>query len=42
MQTYVSFLEFPKLKKSKALEFTRSLGLKDGQVRFREFLSKKD
>jgi TatD family-associated radical SAM protein len=42
MKTYVSFLEFPKLKKNKALEFTRSLGLKDEQVRFRKFLSKKD
>jgi GTP 3',8-cyclase len=40
MQTTVSFLEFPKLKKSKVLEFTRSLGLKDSQVRFRPFIRK--
>lgn len=42
IKTYVSFLEFPKLKKNKALEFTRSLGLKDEQVRFRKFLAKQD
>jgi cyclic pyranopterin phosphate synthase len=40
MHTTVSFLEFPKLKKNKALEFTRSLGLKDSQVRFRPFIKK--
>jgi TatD family-associated radical SAM protein len=38
--TMVSFLEFPKLDKKKALEFTKSLGLKDEQVRFRPFITK--
>ncbi len=40
IQTTVTFLEFPKLKKDKVLEFTRELGLKDSQVRFRPFIIK--
>jgi TatD family-associated radical SAM protein len=40
INTTVTFLEFPKLKKEKVLEFTRSLGLKNSQVRFRPFIRK--
>ncbi len=38
INTSVTFLEFPKLRKKEVFEFTRSLGLKDEQVRFRQFL----
>jgi cyclic pyranopterin phosphate synthase len=40
IHTTVTFLEFPKLKKDRILEFTRGLGLKDYQVRFRHFITK--
>jgi TatD family-associated radical SAM protein len=38
--TIVSFLEFPKINRQKVLEFTKSLGLKNEQVRFRHFIKK--
>jgi len=36
--TMVSFLEFPKIIRQKVLEFAKSLGLKEEQVRFRPFI----
>jgi len=38
--TMVSFLEFSKLHKQAALEFARSLGLEEKQVRFRPIITK--
>jgi TatD family-associated radical SAM protein len=38
--TTVTFLEFPKLNKQEVFELTRSLGLKDEQVRFRPLIKK--
>jgi len=38
IETVVSFVELPELNKKAALEFTKSLGLKDSQVRFRKYL----
>jgi len=38
INTTATFLEFPKLNKKEVFEFTRSLGLRDEQVRFRQFL----
>jgi len=38
INTTVTFLAFPKLNKKEIYEFTRKLGLKDEQVRFRPFI----
>jgi GTP 3',8-cyclase len=40
IETVVSFIEFAELNKKAALDFTRSLGLEDSQVRFREYLTR--
>jgi TatD family-associated radical SAM protein len=38
IDTKVTFLEFPRLNKQEVYDFTRKLGLKDEQVRFRRYL----
>ncbi|MBN2052335.1 radical SAM protein [Candidatus Woesearchaeota archaeon] len=40
IETTVTFLEFPKHNKKEIYEFTRKLGLRDEQVRFRPFITR--
>jgi molybdenum cofactor biosynthesis enzyme MoaA len=38
IETQISFIEFKNLDKAKALDFSKALGLKESQVRFRSYI----